>query len=231
MKNLIAIGGGYWDPPFNLKIERYVLAQTGKPNPSVCFLPNASNDPASATLRAYIVFAQLPCRMSHLNLMAPPTADLESYLLEKDVIFVGGGNTKSMLALWREWGLDVILRKAWEKGVVLSGVSAGQICWFEQGLTDSIPGPVTALKCLGYLPNSCTSHYNSEPDRRPRFHQRIGSGEMMAGYATDDGAALHFVDRTLLRTITSVPTARAFWVEKTNGTVTEKPLELKYLES
>ena len=105
------------------------------------------------------------------------------------MIFVGGGNTKSMLALWREWGLDVILRKAWEKGVVLSGMSAGQICWFEQGLTDSIPRPVTALKCLGYLPNSCTPHYNSEPDRRPRFHQRIGSGEMMAGYATDNGAA------------------------------------------
>lgn len=231
MKNIIAMGGAYWDPPSNLKIERYILAQSGKPNPSICFLPNASNDPASATLRAYVTFAQLECRMSHLNLMAPPTADIESYIMGKDVIFVGGGNTKSMLALWREWGLDGILRKAWESGIVLSGVSAGQICWFEQGLTDSIPGPVTALKCLGFLPNSCTPHYDSERDRRPRFHQRVGSGEMMAGYATDDGTALHFVDRTLRRTVTSLPTARGFWVENTAGTVTETPLELTYLES
>ena len=230
MKNIIAMGGAYWDAPSNLKIERYILAQAGKANPTVCFLPNASADPVNATLRFYLAFAQLECRMSHLNLMSPPTADLESYLLSKDVIFVGGGNTKSMLAVWREWGVDATMRKAWEKGIVLAGVSAGQICWFEQGLTDSIPGPLTALKCLGFLPHSCTPHYNSEPDRQPRFRARVGSGEMVAGYATDDGAALHFVDRTLLRTVTSLPSARAFWVEKTGDTVTETPMELTYLD-
>jgi dipeptidase E len=231
MNNIIAIGGGYWDPPFNLKIERYVLAQSGKPHPSVCYLPNASADPANSTLRAYVAFAQLDCRMSHVNLFAPPTADLESYLLEKDVIFVGGGNTKSMLALWREWGLDVTLRKAWQKGIVLAGISAGQICWFDQGLTDSIPGPVTALNCLGFLPGSCTPHYDSEVGRRPRFLELIGSGEMMAGFATDDGAALHYVDRSVLRIVTSTPTARAFAVEKSNGTVIERPLKVTYLDN
>lgn len=229
-KNIVAIGGGgLINAPDGLLIEKYVLGLTGKSRPSVCFLPTATADPTTYTLSFYTAFAQLDCRMSVLNLYAPPTADLESFILEKDAIYVGGGNTKTMLATWREWHLDDIFRKAWDKGIVLSGVSAGMICWFEQGLTDSIPGPYTSLPCLGFLSGSCSPHYDGEVNRRPRFHELIESGEMMDGLAADDGAALHFVDRELKRVVTSRPNARGYTVAKQGNHIEEKLLPVTYL--
>ncbi len=128
MKTIVAIGGaGLSITPDGLALERYILNLAGKPRPSLCFLPTASADPVTQTLNFYVAASQLDCSASHVNLYAPPTADLESYLLEKDVIYVGGGNTKTMLATWREWHLDEIMRKAWDRGIILSGVSAGAI--------------------------------------------------------------------------------------------------------
>ncbi|MEP7200428.1 MAG: peptidase E [Chloroflexota bacterium] len=230
MQQIIAIGGaGLSTEPDKLALERYIFALVDSARPKVCFLPNATADPVNQTLRFYTTVAELECRPSHLNLFAPPTADLESFLLEKDVIYVGGGNTKTMLATWREWKLDEILRKAWERGIVLTGVSAGAICWFEQGLTDSIPGPFTMLPCLGFLPGSCSPHYDGEVERRPMFHQRMANDEMMAGLAADDGAALHFVGTELARVVTSRPNAKAYAVEKVDGVVRERVLDVTYL--
>src|SRR4051812_21547275 len=113
--------------------------------------------------------------------------------------------TRSMLALWREWSLDRYLRRAWEDGVVLAGVSAGALCWFDQGLTDSVPGQLNPLTCLGFLGGSCAPHYDGDPGRRPAYHRLVGEERLKPGYAIDDGAALHFHGAELIATITSEP--------------------------
>jgi len=226
MRQIIAMGGGGFSMESdNLALDRYVVKQTGKARPTVCFLPTASGDAETYCLRFYEAFASLDCRPSHLSLFHLPTADLESFVLEKDAIYVGGGNTRSMLVLWREWGLDAILRKAWHKGVVLAGLSAGAICWFEQGVTDSLPGQYTALPCLGFLRGSCCPHYDGEPERRPSYHRLLAEGKIAPGIALDNSAAAHFVDDKLSRVVCSRPHARAYMVEKAGGKTRERVLE------
>jgi dipeptidase E len=229
-KHIIAMGGGGFSmEPDNLALDRYVLAQAGWPRPKVCFLPTASGDAESYCQNFAAAFAGLACEPSTLSLFRPHTADLKTFLLAQDVIYVGGGNTKSMLALWREWGLDVILREAWESGIVLAGLSAGAICWFEEGLTDSIPGPLTRLPCLGFLPGSCCPHYDGEAERRPTYHRLLAAGQILPGYAADDGAALHFVDDQLSRVVTSRPAAQAYALEVRAGEVVERVLATECL--
>lgn len=215
-RQIIALGGGNsgTDPS---AIDRYILAQSaalsGAPRPKVGYLPTAGGDNPEAVVNFYRTYTSLNCEPSHLYLFRPHTADMAGFLLSQDVIYVGGGNTKSMLALWREWNLHVILKQALEQGIVLAGSSAGAICWFEQGSTDSIPGDYTALNCLGYLPGSCCPHYDGEPERRPSLHRLIGGGTMQAGIALHDGAAAHFINGELHQVVTWLPTARAYRVE------------------
>jgi dipeptidase E len=230
MKQIIAMGGGGFSmEPDNLALDRYVLAQTGKARPRVCFLPTASGDAESYVVNFYTAFTQLDCQPSHLFLFRVPTADLTSFVLEKDAIYVGGGNTRSMLALWREWGLDRILKTAWENGIVLAGLSAGAICWFEQGVTDSVPGRLGPLDCLGLLPGSCCPHYDGETERRPAYQRLIATGNISSGYGIDDGVALHFDDQALRCIVSSRRTAKAYRVAKTAGGVEERELEAVYL--
>lgn len=230
MQQIIAMGGGGFSmEPDNLALDRYVIAQTGKTRPSVCFLSQASGEAQLYIINFYKAFNQLDCRASHLSLFNPHTADLEGYLMAQDIIYVGGGNTKSMLALWREWGLDVILRKAGDNGTLLAGISAGAICWFEECTTDSIPGDLTVLKAMGYLSGSCTPHYDGEAQRRPTVARVIGSGAMMAGYAFDDSAAGHFVDGKLKTCVSSKPNAKGYYVEAVNGEAVETMLETQFL--
>ena len=215
----------------NLLLVRYFLGQTGKRNPKVCFIGAASGDAENYRLRFYAGFGRFRCRTSHLPLFARAPRDLESFVLGHDAIFVGGGNTRSMLAVWRDWGLDGHLRTAWERGVVLGGVSAGAICWFEQGLTDSVAGPLTAMDCLGWLPGSCCPHYDSERARRPTFRRLVASGSMADGVAADDHAALHYVDGTLLRAVSGAPRARAWSVRESGNRAIEKALPVKELRA
>lgn len=217
--------------PDNLALDGYILEQAGKPHPAVCFLPTASGDASDYIVRFYSSFTKLDCRPSHLPLLRPPTADLASFILEKDIIYVGGGNTKSMLALWREWGLVELLRKAWDNGIVLAGLSAGAICWFEQGLTDSIPGRLESLACLGFLSGSCCPHYDGEPERHPAYHRLLAQHEILPGFGVDNGVALHFVDKDLLRVVSSRRDANAYVVESVSGKVEERPLLSVFLES
>jgi dipeptidase E len=227
---IIAIGGGgFSTEPDSALLERYILSQSAKENPAVCFLPQASGESVDYIVRFYSAFTKLPCRPSHLSLFDPPTADLESFLMEKDVIYVGGGNTRSMLALWRDWGLDRFLRRAWQSGIVLAGVSAGSICWFESGVTDSIPGPLTPLACLGFLPGSNCPHYDGEPERRPAYHRLLGEKRLPAGYATDDGVGLHFVGTRLHRIISSRRAASAYRVGLETGGLEESVLPPEFL--
>jgi dipeptidase E len=150
-------------------------------------------------------------------------------VLEQDAIFVGGGNTRSLLAVWREWAIDRHLRSAWESGIVLGGSSAGSICWFEQGITDSIAGPLTALPCLGFLRGSNCPHYDSEAQRRPTFRKHVGRGTVPDGYAADDGAALHFVGDSLAKVVSSLPRAKAYRVYRSGKRVVEQVLPAQRL--
>lgn len=211
--------------PDNPVLDRYVLNLTGREQPRICFLPTASGDAATYIVNFYAAFSKLRCMPTHLSLITPSTAGMRDLLLSQDVIYVGGGNTKNMLALWREWQLDQILREAWEQGVILAGLSAGAICWFEQGSTDSIPGALTVLPCLGFLPGSCCPHYDDEAERRPSYHRLLSSGTISAGYAVDTGAALVFYGTRLDRVVTSRPHARAYRVEPVDDTVRETLLD------
>ena len=232
MRQIIALGGGGFSmEPENLSLDQYILDQTDKPRPRVCFVPTASADSESYIVRFYQAFSQLDCQPSYLSLFKLPTADLESYVFDKDVIYVGGGNTRSLLALWRDWGLDQIFRQAYEQGIVLAGISAGANCWFEQCTTDSIPGALTVLPGLGFLSGSFSPHYDGEADRRPSLHGLLAAGEIAAGYGVDNSAAIHFVDEQPKRAIRSQPTATAYRVSYENGQILEEAMAMSDLSS
>ena len=216
-------GGGFSMEPDNPALDQFVLSLTRRENPSVCFLATASGDAESYIDSFYTAFRRLPCRPTHVPLFAR-TPDLKAVLLEQDVIYVGGGNTKSMLAVWREWGIPELMRRAWESGTVLAGVSAGAICWFETGLTDSSGTGLYPLACLGFLPGVCCPHYDGEPERRPALHGLLERGTITSALALDDGAAAHFINGTLANIVSSRPHARAYRVERVGGQVRETVL-------
>lgn len=215
--------------PENPLLDAYVLKQARREKPRICFVGTASGDSSGYIDRFYESFGKLPCETSHLSLFEAPLGSLEDFVLEKDVIYVGGGNTRNLLALWRERGLDPVLRRAWEEGIVLSGVSAGSLCWFESGVTDSIPGTLTALRGLGFLSRSNCPHYDGEPGRRPAYHRLISEGAIGGGYAADDGVAFHFIDGSLRHTVSSRRQARGFHVECRNGFMFENVLVPDFL--
>jgi dipeptidase E len=231
MKQIIAMGGGGFSmEPENLLLDQYILNQAGESNPKVCFLPTASGDAEGYIERFYNAFHSLPCEPSHLSLFKLPTKDLEGFILEKDIVYVGGGNTKSMLALWREWRIDSILKKAWESGTILAGLSAGSICWFEEGITDSHGEDLETIKGLGFVKGSHSPHYDGEEKRRPLYHSFIDKGKLQAGYGVDDGAALHFIDESIYKVVSSRVHASAYWVEKREGDIHETVLSTEYLK-
>ena len=230
-KQIFAIGGaGLSWLPDKLLLEKYFLKLTGQACPKLCFIPTASGDSDFTIRRFYDAALRLNCIASHLNLFNVPSEDLESIILNQDAIYVGGGNTRNMLVLWREWKLDEIMRKAWEKGIVLGGVSAGSICWFEEGVTDSIPDRLTRLKCLGFLPGSNCPHYDSEALRRPTYQQLILNEEIADGLATEDGVALHFIETKLHKVVSSRPSAAAYAVSKSGNQISESKIDCHFLE-
>ena len=224
-------GGGFLMEPDNPLLDHFVLSTTAVPEPKICFLGTATGDFQGFIGRFYATFRTFPCMPTHLSLFKPLTADLRSLVLEQDAIYVGGGNTRAMLALWREWDLDSILREAWLSGVVMAGISAGSICWFQQGLSDSVvPGALAPLECLGFLPGSNCPHYDGEPERRPAYHRFIHEGKLDAGYAADDGVALHFIGRELKSVVSSREAARAYSVRRTGNEVEESALDTVWLQ-
>ncbi len=228
-KQIIAIGGGgFYRDAENLELEKYIIRQSGADNPRVCFIPTASGEPDHYVASFYAAFLKLGCQPSVLTFFKR-TPDLRSFLLDQDVIYVGGGNTKSLIALWRDWGAIEILREAWESGIVLTGVSAGAICWFEQGLTDSFSDGLRALDCLGFLPGSCCPHYDGEAQRRPSLHRLLSAGEITAGVAIEDWTGVHFVGSEIHRVIASKRGARAYSMRAVHGSVQEVALPVENL--
>jgi len=193
----------------------------------VCFVPTAGGDADEYIGLFYHSYRKLPCRPRHLPLFKPP-ANIAACIAESDVIYVGGGNTRNMLAIWREWGVDLMLWQAWEKGTLLCGLSAGAICWFEYGVTDSA-GPLAPMRCLGFLSGTCVPHYDAQTHRRPAFHDYLRQGKLSAGYGLDDGAAAYFVGGKATEFVSSRPHARAFHVWADNGHVTEETLATRLL--
>jgi dipeptidase E len=228
-RQIIAIGGGgFYRDAENLALEQYVLLQTNDKSPRVAFVPTASGEPDHYVASFYTAFLKLGCRPSVLTFFKR-TPELRAFLLNQDVIYVGGGNTKTMLAVWREWGVADILREAWDSGTVLTGVSAGAICWFEQGLTDSFSDVLRPLDCLGFLPGSCCPHYDGEPQRRPSLHRLLASGEIATGVAIEDWTGVHFRGTEIHRVVASKGGARAYSMRLSHGSVQEVPLPVEYL--
>ena len=232
-RHIIAIGGRMLTPEGQVPTHLdNALRLTGQREPRLCLLNTAGGDDPRWTLLMYDRFAGHPARVSHLALFPMPNVrDPEDLLLSQHVIFVGGGSVANMLAVWRVHGLDVILRKAWQAGIVLAGSSAGGICWFEGGTTDSFGHELRAFTDgLGLLPGSYCPHYDSEADRRPLYHRLIAEGTLPGGIACDDGAAAHFADDTLTELIADRPTAGAYRVAaSTDSEVTETPLDTRFL--
>ncbi len=226
-RQLIVLGGGGTDPE-NLAINRYILKQARSPTPAVRFIGTASGDSDAYLVQFYSTFCRLDCRPSHLPFFRR-TPDLRDYILRQDVVFVGGGNTKSLLAVWRDWGLPDVLREAWEVGLMLSGVSAGAICWFEQGVTDSWAGRLAVLEGLGFVRGSYCPHYDGEPERRPAYHDFLLRGEISPGLAIDDRAAVHLVEGGVYRVVSWHPAATAYRVRAEGGAVYEEALPAEYL--
>ncbi len=224
--HIVAMGGGGFSDGDTL-LDDFVLGLAGRERPRVCFVATASGDSDFYTVRFYRAFRGR-AEPSHLPLFATPPPDVRAVLRDQDVIYVGGGSTANMLAVWRVHGLEALLREAWEAGTVLAGISAGAICWFEAGVTDSF-GPLAALEgCLGFLEGSFCPHYDGEADRRPAYH-RLVAGGLPPGYAADDGAALHFAGTELAEVVAAREGARSFRVERAEDGVVETPLAVRFL--
>ena len=224
-RHIVPFGGLRPTPGRAHPIVDYVLNLTGKPRVRVAIIPTAMGDAAEALVTLY---ARLPAERterSHLALFHRTVVDIEAYLLSQDVILVAGGNTANMLAVWRVHGVDRALRSALDTGVILTGGSAGSLCWFECGTTDSFNlHRLAALHDgLGFLAGSHCPHYDGEAQRRPLYHQLIQDG-FPAGYAIDDDAAIHFVDGQVAEVVTARDEAGAYRVERTGGQVVETRL-------
>jgi peptidase E len=227
---VIAIGGGgFYRDSGNLKLEQYVIRQSGSANPRVAFVPTASGEPDHYVAAFYAAFLKLECRPSVLTLFKR-TPDVRSFLLDQDVIYVGGGNTKSMLVLWQDWGVSEALREAWQAGIVLAGVSAGAICWFEHGVTDSFSSELQTLDCLGFIPGSCCPHYDGEAERRPSYHRLLAADRIKPGVAIEDWTGVHYVGNEIKRVVSAKDGARAYKLRTVNGIVQEVPLFAEYLK-
>lgn len=233
-RRIVALGGGglSTNAPDRL-LDDHLLALTGARTPRVCYLPTAGGDRDGAIVDFYATFKGRGVVASHLPLFRRDADDLAAHLLAQDLVYVGGGNTANLLAIWRVHGVDRALRAAWEAGVVLAGMSAGSICWFESGTTDSFGPELRALHGgLGFLPGSNCPHYDSEPGRRPLYQRLVGLGPpegLPAGYAADDGVGLHFVGTELREVVASRPGATAYRVETVGGRVVETPLPARNL--
>jgi dipeptidase E len=200
---------------------------TGKERPRLLYIGTATAEDPEFALRIYDQFLPF-ADVSRLEFFPWPPDDLRSLVLESDLIFVGGGNTANMLAIWRVHGVDELLREAMERGIVLSGSSAGGICWFEHGVTDSFGPQLGPMDCLGFLPGSFCPHWNDEELRRPVYHGLLKDG-WPSGYAADAGVGLHFVNGELRGAFACDEGSQAYRLEARDGEVVEEPIEARVL--
>jgi peptidase E len=224
-RNIVAMGGGGFSSG-NPMLDRYVLSLVDADRPKVCFIPTASGDDAGYTLMFYEAYVGYGCEPHVLNLFNREVSDIRSYLLGMDMVYVGGGNTANMLAVWRLHGVDEALEEAWYSGVVLSGLSAGANCWFDASTTDSyLVGKADPLNDgLGFVPGSFCPHYSSEPERRPNYLRLVAADELPSGWACEDGSAVHFVGTELKAAVSVDGEATAYRVARIGEGASEEVL-------
>jgi len=216
--------------PRNPRLDKWLLSLARGRKPRVLFVPTASGDASDYIDRFYRAFGRLPCTPAHLTLFNRTVMDLRKLVTSQDLIYVGGGNTANMLAVWRLHGVDEALREAWHGGVVLCGVSAGALCWFEAGVTDSFGRELQPLtNGLGLLPGSFCPHYNGEADRRPAFQRLVRQGRLPSGFAADDSVALLFEGSHVSDVVRSRPGVQAYEVLAEHGRAVERPVAARTL--
>jgi peptidase E len=222
-RKILIAGGGYGEA-----FIRYMATLTGKTRPKLCYLPTASADRPEGTINWFQTCAKLdvvPSVQESFVSSYRQTRSWDEVLLSVDGIVASGGNTLNQQAIWKAQGIDVVLKEAWDRGIVLGGASAGSLCWFEEGTTDSRPKELTVVKCLGFLKGSHSPHYDGEAQRRPTYHRMIASGQLKPGYACDNNAGIYFEDNEVKRVVSTRAGAKAYYVSVVGGAVVEKVLE------
>jgi dipeptidase E len=222
-------GGGFLTDPADAALERYVLDLARPAEPRILFLPTASGDPQGSIVRFHAAFDPLPCQASALDLfrLHGRDLDLRAHVLAQDIVYVGGGSMRNMLAIWREHDLDRILPEAWRHGVALCGLSAGSMCWFRHGITKS-GGPPELVPGLGLLPASNSVHWTAEPDRREAYLGAVADG-LEPGWGVDDGAGLRFDGTELVEAVSARRESRAYRVQRRNGSASAEPIDTRFL--
>ena len=225
-------GGGFTMEPDNPALDELALTLTGKREPRVLFLPTASGDPAAQIRAFHERFAGRACRAQHLSLFRRhgDLRTLAGIVCDQDLIYVGGGSMRNLLAIWRVHGLDSLLVSAWRRGTVLAGVSAGAMCWFAGGVTRS-GGPPEPIGGLGLLPGSLTVHADGEPERLPVWLQALGTGELPGGWAADDGVGLVYRGTELERVVSSRPAATALRCDTVSGELVRRRVQPDLLDA
>tara|TARA_B100001123_G_C15110219_1_gene947152 strand:+ start:31 stop:732 length:702 start_codon:yes stop_codon:yes gene_type:complete len=222
---IIAIGGGgFGRTPDEPIIEQYIIDQSSQSKPNICFFPTASAESKDYINNYYKAFSKLNCNPNHISLFSR-TPDLESEIEKSDIIYIGGGNTKSMLAVFKEWNIVKLLETAYRSGKILAGVSAGAICWFNKGVTDSWANELKIIDCLNFLPDCCCPHYDGEIDRKPSVMNFVRSGKINSCLAIEDGSALHYDGEKLKTAVSFYEGAKAYKVFKKNDTISEIPID------
>ncbi len=228
-KQIIAIGGGGFGRNISTcLIEKYILSVSNNKTPNICFLPTATGDNDSYTVRFYSLFNRLNCNPSHINFFKR-TIDIYDHTMNQDIVFVGGGNTKSMLAVWTDWGMDNILKQAYNKGVIMSGVSAGAICWFTSGITDSWDNKLSILPCLNFISGTCCPHYDEEAARIPYVDKVLRQGKISDCISIEGGAAIHFINGKPYRNISFDKNKNTYNVYYKNNDIIQKPYPMLQL--
>jgi len=219
-------GGGFTAQPGDPALDELVLQLARNPVPRILFLPTAGGDPRDQIARFHSAFGDRPCEPDVLSLfrLADVRRPLRDIVLSQDVVYVGGGSMRNLLAIWRVHGLDRLLRDAWERGVVLAGLSAGAMCWFDGGVTTSSGAP-EPTPGLGLLPGSLSVHADGQPGRGSVYLDAVADGELPPGWMADDGVGLLFRDMTLERVVSARPGARAVRVDVMGGALIETPIE------
>jgi peptidase E len=222
-QTIVPMGGGR----FCDGAARFLTGLTGKDRPRLLYIGTAAAEDPEFALRIYDQF-QPYAQVSRLEFFPWPPEDLRATVFDQDLIFVGGGNTANMLAIWNVHGVDDLLRQALENGTLLSGSSAGGICWFEKGLTDSFGPQLGPMDCLGFLAGSFSPHWNDEELRRPVYHRLLQDG-WPAGFAADAGVGLHFVNGELQGAVACDEGSKAYRLDVRDGEVVEEPIEARVL--